>query len=130
MCFNFIDPLKKAGACCFVAALSSVLVALPVRVHAKDGIRVPANLCSWEVMGWRDLNGAERLTWSGLGWTMQTWHHDRSDSYPASYRKSWSELTGSEKLLAGKLGFSRETWDTEECPNYSTPLRQKAAISE
>ncbi len=126
-----IPLLEKTGTRSFVAALSIALCAMSGQAYAEEGVRIPANLCSWEIMGWRDLNGAERLAWSELGWTMHTWHHSRSDNYPASYRKSWPELSDTEKLLAGKLGFSQETWDTDECPNYSTlvPTREKAGVS-
>lgn len=130
MDFNFIPSLEKAGARSFVIALSIALGAMSGQAHAEDGVRVPANLCAWEIMGWRDLNGAERLTWSELGWTMNTWSHSRSDSYPASYRKSWPELTDTEKLFAGKLGFNQETWDTDDCPNYSTRVQIKQDTSE
>ena len=119
MYFNSITLLSKAGAGSLVVALSIALAAMSGPARAKEGVRSPVNLCSWEIMGWRDLNGAERLAWSGLGWTMHNWHHSRSDNYPASYRKSWPELTDTEKLLAGKLGFNAQTWDTDECPNYS-----------
>ena len=126
-----IPLLEKTGTRSFVAALSIALCAMSGQAYAEECVRIPANLCAWEIMGWRDLNGAERLTWSGLGWTMHTWHHARSDNYPASYRKSWPELSDTEKLLAGRLGFSQETWDTDECPNYSTlvPTREKAGVS-
>ena len=130
MYFDSIALLEKAGTRSLVAALSVAIVAMSGQAHADDGIRIPANLCSWEIMGWRDLNGAERLAWSGLGWTMQTWHHSRQDNFPASYRKSWVELTESEMLLAGKLGFDQETWDAEGCPNYSTRVQKKATVSE
>lgn len=122
--------IAVTGPRSFVAGLSVALLALSGQAHAGADIRVPANLCAWEVMGWRDLNGAERLTWSGLGWTMQTWHHTRSDNYPASYRKSWIELSDKERLFAGKLGFDQEAWDTDECPNYSTLVRNNTAVSE
>ncbi|MEM7634289.1 MAG: hypothetical protein AAF299_07000 [Pseudomonadota bacterium] len=113
-----------------VAALAIALVTLTGPAQAGDGVRIPVNLCSWEVMGWRDLNGSERLAWAGLGWTMRTWHHDRSDNYPASYGKSWAELADTEKLFAGKLGFNQQTWDTEECPNYSVQVRQARSAAE
>lgn len=125
MYFNSIPLLEKTGVRSVIAVLVISLGAMSGQVHAKDGVRIPANLCAWEVMGWRDLNGAERLTWSGLGWTMHNWHHSRSDNYPASYQKSWPELSDTEKLLAGKLGFDEETWDTDECPNYSAQAQIK-----
>ncbi len=130
MYFNSIPLLSKTGAGSFVVALSIALAAMSGQAQTKDGVRIPANLCSWEIMGWRDLNGAERLAWSGLGWTMHNWHHSRSDNYPASYRKSWPELSDTEKLLAGKLGFDSETWDTDECPNYSARGQVKQDTSE
>jgi hypothetical protein len=108
-----------------VLVFSILLVATPVHSQAEDGVRIPGNLCSWQSMSWLDLNAAEKLAWSGLGWTKQTWDNSEPANYPASYRKSWPELVYTEKLLARKLGYSRKTWDAEGCPNYSTRARRK-----
>lgn len=97
-----------------------VLVMMSGSARAEEGIRIPANLCSWQNLNWLDLNAAERLAWSGLGWSKQTWDDPDSAVYPASYRKSWPELVYTEKLLARKLGYGRRTWDSDGCPNYST----------
>jgi hypothetical protein len=108
-----------------VLVFSILLVATPVQSQAENGVRIPGNLCSWQNMSWRDLNAAEKLAWSGLGWTKQRWDNPDPANYPASYGKSWPELVYTEKLLARKLGYSRKTWDAEGCPNYSTRARKK-----
>jgi hypothetical protein len=130
MYLNSTPLLRNAvtGACSTLMGLSFAFVTICSVAHADDGVRIPANLCAWEIMGWRDLNPAEKTAWSGLGWTVQTW--DRSDpaNYPSSYRKAWPELTYREKLLARKLGFSRKTWDAEGCPNYSTLVQKRDGI--
>lgn len=117
------------GTCGLVLGLSFALSVMSGAAHADDGIRIPANLCSWEIMGWQDLNAAERAAWSGLGWTKQTWDNAEPDNYPTSYRKSWPELVYAEKLLARELGFSRRTWDAEGCPNYSRRVRKEQGTS-
>lgn len=113
-----------------VLLFSILLVATPVQSRAEDGVRIPENLCSWQNMSWLDLNAAEKLAWSGLGWTKQTWDNSEPANFPASYRKSWPELVYTEKLLARKLGYGRNTWDAEGCPNYSTRARRKPDTSE
>lgn len=109
-----------------VLLLSLLIVAAPGKSQAEDGIRIPANLCSWQNLGWQDLNAAEKLAWSGLGWSKQAWDSPEPANYPASYRKTWQELVYTEKLLARKLGYSRRTWDAEGCPNFSTRARIKS----
>lgn len=122
------DPVRHGRG--IVLVFSILLVATPVQSQAEDGVRIPADLCSWENMSWLDFKAAEKLAWSGLGWTKQTWDNSESANYPASYRKSWPELVYTEKLLARKLGYSRKTWGAEGCPNYSTRARTKPDASE
>lgn len=109
--------------------LSLLLIALPAQARADQDIRVPDNLCSWPKMNWRDLNGAEKSAWTGLGWTADVWDNAEPAGYPPSYRKSWPQLRYTEKMLARKLGYSSNTWDADGCPNYSTWMRKKRAGS-
>ncbi len=95
------------------------------RSHGDDGVRIPANLCSWSEMAWNDFNSAEQSAWSGLGWTKPVWDGSDETAYPASYSKSWSELAGEDKKFATELGYSSKTYGVEECPNYSTLAQQK-----
>ncbi len=112
-----------------VVGAAVVLAIMSGFANAEEGIRIPANLCSWQNLNWQDLNAAEKLAWSGLGWTKQTWDNSEPANYPASYRKSWPELVYTEKLLARKLGYSRRTWDAEGCPNFSTRAQLKSETS-
>lgn len=131
MYFN-CTPLQHetvTGARNAVVGLLAVLAVMSVSARAEEGIRIPANLCSWEARDWQDLNAAEKVAWSGLGWTKQTWDDAEPGAYPASYRKSWPELVYTEKLLARELGFTRKTWDAEGCPNYSRRARKQKDTS-
>ena len=112
-----------------VVGVVAVLAIMSASARAEDGIRIPANLCSWQNLDWQHLNAAEKLAWSGLGWTKQAWDSPEPANYPASYRKSWPQLVYTEKLLARKLGYGRRTWDAEGCPNYSTRARIKSDTS-
>lgn len=123
-------PTTITGRSNLVAGLCFALAVVSGSARADDGVRIPANLCSWEIMGWQDLNAAEKVAWSGLGWTKQTWDDAKPGTYPASYRKSWPELVYTEKLLARELGFTRKTWDAEGCPNYSRRARKERDTSE
>ena len=123
-------PNIVTGTRGLVLGLSFVLAVMSGSARADDGIRIPANLCSWEIMGWQDLNAAEKAAWSGLGWTKQTWDNAEPAKYPPSYRKSWPELIYTEKVLARELGFTRKTWDAEGCPNYSRRVRKEQDTSE
>ena len=114
----------------FAVGLSVLALAMPAQAYARDSVRIPTNLCSWETMSWNDLNAVEKAAWSGLGWTRQNWDNSEPANYPASYRKSWPELVYAEKLLARELGFSRKTWDAEGCPNYSTRVRKEQDTSD
>ncbi len=109
----------------FVLGLSFALVAMSGQSQAADGVRIPTNLCFWNVMAWRDFNSAEKAAWSGLGWSKQLWDGSDTTGYPDSYQKSWSDLVGKEKKSAAKLGFSSKTWGVEGCPNYSTLAQKK-----
>lgn len=110
-----------------VLGLSFALVAMSGQSRADDGVRIPSNLCFWNVMAWRDFNSAEKAAWSGMGWSKQLWDGSDTTGYPASYQKSWSDLVGKEKKFAAMLGFSSKTWGVEGCPNYST-LAQKEKV--
>ena len=135
-------PLKGnavAGIRNFVIGLSFALAAMSGQARAVDGVRIPADLCSWSVSAWRDFNSAEKAAWSGLGWTRQLWDDSEPVSYPASYQKTWSDLGDTDKKLAAKLGYSSQTWDVDGCPNYSTlaqnnkvdpaPVQNKTVVS-
>ena len=113
-----------AGTRNFVLGLSIALAAMSGQARAGDGVRIPADLCSWNVSAWRDFNSAEKAAWSGLGWTQQLWDDSEPASYPASYQKTWPDLGDTDRELAAKLGYSSKTWDVEECPNYSTLARK------
>ena len=129
MYFNAL-PLKGSaitGVRNFGIALSFALAAMSGQSRA-DGVRIPTNLCFWNVMAWRDFNSAEKAAWSGLGWTKQVWDVSEETAYPASYQKTWSELADKDKKFAAKLGFSSKTWGVEGCPNYSI-LAQKKKVN-
>lgn len=129
MYFNAL-PLKGSvitGVRNFGIALSFALAAMSGQSRADDGVRIPTNLCFWNVMAWRDFNSAEKAAWSGLGWTKQVWDVSEETAYPASYQKTWSDLADKDKKFATKLGFSSKTWGVDGCPNYST-LAQKKTV--
>lgn len=115
------------GARNFGIALSFALVAMSGQSHADSGVRIPTNLCFWNVMAWRDFNSAEKAAWSGLGWSKQIWEGAEATVFPSSYGKSWSKLAGKEKKFAKKLGFNGKTWGVVGCPNYSTLAQKKKA---
>ena len=108
-----------------VLGLSFALVAMSGQSRADDGVRIPSNLCFWNVMAWRDFNSAEKAAWSGLGWSQKLWDGSDTSGYPASFSKSWKDLSGKQKKIAARLGFSTKTWGVESCPNYSTLAQKK-----
>ena len=127
MYFNAL-PLKGSAVTSvrnFGIALSFALAAMSGQSRADDGVRIPTNLCFWNVMAWRDFNSEEKAAWSGLGWTKQVWDSSEETAYPASYQKTWSELADKDKKFAEKLGYSNKTWGVEGCPNYSILAQKK-----